>query len=349
MQDNAQTPLSAGRIAPGTRLNGIYEIGRPIASGGMGDIYEGHTVHTGDRVAIKLLRSEFLNNEAALALFRKEASALHNLQHEAIVRYYVCSVDPTLQCPYLTMEFVDGVTLSELLTRGPLPFEAVAQLKRRLAAGLHAAHAHGIIHRDVAPDNVLIPSGSVDLAKIIDFGIARLTRGQDGTIIGSGFAGKYNYVSPEQLGLFGGNVTAKSDIYSLGLLLAASVSGRPLDMGGSQAEVLEKRRQVPDLSGIDPRLRPLLKAMLQPDPEQRPDSMLTIAEWPLEASHKGANSAATRGIGSASHAHKRLSLRYVLAGGALVLLLGLGTLAYFLQPDFILPNRPTQSADIPAL
>jgi serine/threonine-protein kinase len=347
MRDNGQTSISARRIAPGTRLNGIYEIDRPIASGGMGEIYEGHTVHTGDRVAIKLLRPEFLNNEAALALFRKEASALHNLQHEAIVRYYVCSVDPALQCPYLTMEFVDGVTLSELLTRGPLPFEAVVQLKRRLAAGLHAAHVHGIIHRDVAPDNVLIPGGNVDLAKIIDFGIARMTRAQDGTVIGSGFAGKYNYVSPEQLGLFGGNVTAKSDIYSLGLLLGAAISGRPIDMGGSQAEVLEKRRRMPDLSGIDARFRPLLKTMLQPDPAHRPDSMLAVAEWPLDSGRKAGNSAV--GGAAASHPRKTNSLRYGLAGGVLVLLFGIGGLAYFLQVNFFQPKPRTDSAEIPAL
>src|SRR3954462_13993858 len=113
------------RVAVGTRLNGIYEVDTLIASGGMGEIYKGHTIHTGDAVAIKLLRPEFGENDAALALFRKEASALHTIHHDAVVRYYVCSVDPDLRRPYLAMEFVDGQSLSQLLQNGPLNFEAV--------------------------------------------------------------------------------------------------------------------------------------------------------------------------------------------------------------------------------
>jgi serine/threonine-protein kinase len=268
---------SDARVAPGTRLNGIYEIETLIASGGMGEVYKGYTIHTHDPVAIKLLKPEFGANDAALALFRKEASALHTLHHDAIVRYYVCSVDPDLRRPYLAMEFVDGQSLSQLLRHGPLNFEAVRNLGQRLAAGLYAAHEHGIIHRDVAPDNVIIPGGDVGHAKIIDFGIARFTQTNDGTIIGGGFAGKYKYVSPEQLGLFGGDVTARSDIYSLGLLLVEALTGRPIDMGGSQAQVVEKRRKLPDLGGIDMRLRPLIERMLQPDPANRPDSMNAVA------------------------------------------------------------------------
>ena len=168
------------------------------------------------------------------------------------------------------MEFVDGRSLSEILREGPLTFEAARSLMQRVAAGLQAAHERGIIHRDVSPDNIIVPGGDVARAKIIDFGIARSTQLGQGTVIGSGFAGKYNYVSPEQLGLFGGDVTAKSDIYSLGLVLVEALTGRPLDMGGSQFEIVEKRRKVPDLGAIDMRFRPLLEQMLQPDPKDRP-------------------------------------------------------------------------------
>src|SRR6516164_3147530 len=252
------------RLAAGTKLNGIFEIDRRIASGGMGEIYRGHAIETGDPVALKVIRTDLADNTMALALFRKEASALHYIQHEAIVRYYIFSHDPGTGRHYHAMESVDGQPLSELLQRGPLGFEAVRLLQERLAAGLNAAHQHGIIHRDLSPDNVLIPGGDLAQAKIIDFGIARSTRGSEGTIIGSGFAGKYNYVSPEQLGLFGGDVTTKSDIYSLGLVLAQCLTGRPIDMGGTQFEIMEKRRVVPHLGGIDRRFRPLLEQMLQP-------------------------------------------------------------------------------------
>ena len=116
-------------------------------------------------------------------------------------------------------------------------------------------------------------------AKIIDFGIARTTLFGDATVIGGGFAGKFSYVSPEQLGLFGGEVTPKSDIYSLGLVLAEALTGRPLDMGGSQVEVVEKRRRVPDLRGVDARMRPLLERMLQPKPGDRIGTMAEVAAW----------------------------------------------------------------------
>ncbi len=266
-------------LSVGTRLNGIYEIERLIATGGMGEVYKGRAIQTGDAVAIKMVRPDMAQDEAVVTLFRKEAAALHNLYNEAIVRYYVFTVDPATQATYLAMEFVDGQALSDRLKQGPLPFEEVELLRRRIATGLHAAHLLGITHRDVSPDNIILPGGQVARAKIIDFGIAKSSLMGEKTVIGSGFAGKYNYVSPEQLGLHGGEVTGKSDIYSLGLVLAEALGGRPLDMGGTQMQILEKRRRVPDLSTIDARIRPLLTRMLAPDPAARPADMAEVAAW----------------------------------------------------------------------
>ena len=271
-------------VPAGTRLNGIYEVERMIGAGGMGEVYKGHEIQTGTAVAIKMLLPEMAENEAALALFRKEASALHHLLHEAIVRYYVFTVEPGLQRPYLAMEFVEGRSLSDILEEGPLTFEALLKLMRRIASGLQAAHERGIIHRDVSPDNIIIPLGDVARAKIIDFGIARSTALGDKTIIGAGFAGKDNYVSPEQLGLYGSEVTAKSDIYSLGLLLFHVLTGRKLDMGGSHFQLVEKRQRVPDLGAVDMRIRPLIERMLQPDPANRPATMAEIANWQAASS-----------------------------------------------------------------
>ena len=268
-------------VPPGTRLNGIYEIDQMIGAGGMGEVYKGHEIQTGAAVAIKMLLPDMAENEAALALFRREAAALHHLPHDSIVRYFLFSVEPVLQRPYLAMEFVDGRSLSDILAEGPLTFEALVKLMRRIASGLQAAHERGIIHRDVSPDNIIVPLGDVTRAKIIDFGIARSTQLGDKTIIGSGFAGKENYVSPEQVGLFGSEVTAKSDIYSLGLLLFHALSGQKLDMAGSQFQLVEKRRRVPDLGGVDMRIRPLLERMLQPDPADRPATMAEIANWQI--------------------------------------------------------------------
>ncbi len=336
---------SSGRLAPGTRLNGIFEIEQHIASGGMGEIYRGHAVETGDAVAIKVMRTDLADNATALALFRKEASALHYIHHDAIVRYYVFSLDPETRRHYLAMEFVDGQPLSEVLKRGPLSFDAVCHLQERLAAGLDAAHRHGIVHRDLSPDNILIPGGDVGLAKIIDFGIARTTRGGDGTIIGSGFAGKFNYVSPEQLGLYGGDVTAKSDIYSLGLVLAECLSGRPIDMGGSQVEVVEKRRVLPDLEPVDARLRPLIERMLQSDPKDRPEFMAAVATWSPEAKASLArrpDAAADLAPEKSTAAKRRLTVG-AIAGAVLLSLGGVG--AYFIND--LLSESPVETATRP--
>jgi len=319
MSDMYSSHATTVHLAQGTRLNGIFEIDQHIASGGMGEIYSGHAIETGDSVAIKVMRSDLADNTMALALFRKEASALHFIYHDAIVRYYVFSLDPGLGRHYLAMEFVDGQPLSELLKSGPLSFEATLNLLDRLAGGLSAAHQHGIVHRDLSPDNILIPGRDVHRAKIIDFGIARSTRNNDGTIIGSGFAGKYNYVSPEQLGLFSGDVTAKSDIYSLGLVVAECITGHAIDMGGSQFDVLEKRRKVPDLAAIDSRLRPLIEQMLQPDPKDRPDSMATVAAWRPRASP-----AADRQPGH------QPSSKWIMAALAAVVLISAAGGAYYL-------------------
>lgn len=327
MMSNGTFQQSSRRLAPGTRLNGIYEVDEQIGAGGMGEIYKGHAIQTGDPVAIKLMLPDLAENDAALALFRKEASALHHLHHESIVRYYVFTIEPVLQRPYLAMEFVDGRSLSDILNDGPLTFEAVRSLMQRVAAGLQAAHERGIIHRDVSPDNVLIPGGDVSRAKIIDFGIARSTRLNDGTVIGSGFAGKHNYVSPEQLGLFGGNVTAKSDIYSLGLVLVEALTGRPIDMGGSQFQIVEKRRKVPDLGAIDLRFRPLLEKMLQPDPDKRPESMAAVANWALNPPGGGLLRRRTeppRGSsGSEAAAPRRRWGRWLYGSAAALLLLAI--------------------------
>ncbi|WP_376987037.1 protein kinase [Bosea sp. R86505] len=281
MSDSERTVFAprAGAVSVGTTLNGIYEVERLIAVGGMGEVYKGRAIQTGDAVAIKMIRPELARDEAALALFRREAAALHNLYNEAIVRYYVFTIDPGTQSPYLAMEFVDGQPLSERIKEAPLSLDEVDVLRRRIGPGLHAAHLLGIVHRDVSPDNIILPGGSVARAKIIDFGIARSSILGEGTVIGSGFAGKYNYVSPEQLGLYGGDVTGRSDMYSFGLVLAEALTGKPLDMGGSQVQILEKRRRLPDLSGIDARMRPLLARMLAADPAERFADMSEVAAW----------------------------------------------------------------------
>ncbi|KQO91893.1 hypothetical protein ASF36_18740 [Methylobacterium sp. Leaf90] len=310
------------RIGPGTRLSDLYEIDALIAAGGMGEVFRGHAIETGGTVAIKVMRAEFAENDNALALFRKEASALHNVHHGAVVRYYVFSVDRRLGLPYLAMEYLTGESLAERLKRGRLEPAEVDVLRRRLAGGLGAAHEAGIIHRDITPDNIILPGGEPARAKIIDFGIARLAETQ--TVIGGGFAGKYRYVSPEQLGLHGGEITPRSDIYSLGLVLAQASRGRVLEMGDDPVAAIAKRSAVPDLSGIDPRLLPLLESMLHPDPRLRPESMAAVEAW---------EPAPTRPVPSAAAAATLKPHRISLAFGAVAVAFGLAAFALLWPAD----------------
>jgi serine/threonine-protein kinase len=269
-------------LPAGTRLNNLYEIVEHLADGGIGTVYKARDVESGDPVAIKVLLASFSRDPMILDLFKREAKILRKLKHDALTQYYVFAKEPTLGIYYLAMEFVSGPSLSTRLESGPLEPEAVFRLIKRLAEALQAVHDREVIHRDLSPDNVILQNGDVAQAKIIDFGISRANTGGP-TIIGDGFAGKVNYVSPEQVGIFDAKVTARSDIYSLGLVIAEALTGKQIDMGGTQVQIVDKRRQTPPLEGIDNRFRPLLEAMLQPDPANRPASMKEIADWTLGA------------------------------------------------------------------
>jgi eukaryotic-like serine/threonine-protein kinase len=276
--DNGFT--SRRQLPRGTRLNDNYEIDDFITSGGMGDVYRGHEIQTDDSVAIKVIRDDLARDPATLDMLRREAKALRSIHHPVVVRYFGFAEDRDLRRHYLAMEFVVGKPLKEVLEQGALTFDETLALARRLAPGFQAAHDEKVVHRDVSPDNIMIPPEGLAHARIIDFGIARSLKVGAGTVVGvGGFAGKYNYVSPEQLGMFDRDVRGRSDVYSFGLVLAQCMLGWAIDMDGLHNEVIEKRRRLPDLSRIDIRLRPLLEEMLQPDPARRMQTMAEVAAW----------------------------------------------------------------------
>ncbi len=273
---------TAGRVAPvttvtsGTLIMGTYEIETLINSGGMGEVYRGRNIHNGELVAIKIVLPSLAHDPKIVALFQKESTTLSRLSHEAIVRYHVFTNDPTIGRPCMVMEFVSGTALSDRIEQGPMPLEDVQVMLRRVASGLDKAHRAGVVHRDLSPDNVILEENSVEHAKLIDFGIAKSTNIGAGTLLQGQFAGKFNWVSPEQLGAHGGIVDGRSDIYSLALLIAAASKGEVLKMGSSIVDAVGKRSSVPDLSGVDPQLVPLLRWMLQPDPALRIESMAKV-------------------------------------------------------------------------
>lgn len=268
------TPAGTARaIKVGDVLNHIFEVKRFLARGGMGEVFEGCNVNTDERVAIKVMLPALAADEKVVAMFRKEARTLTKLQHEALVQYRVLAQEPQLGALYIVTEFIQGVSLCDMLGKVERSPEELAGLLRRLASGLSAAHRLGAIHRDISPDNVLLPDSDVHQAKIIDFGIAKDLDASSATIVGDGFAGKLNYVAPEQLGDFGREVGPWTDVYSLGLVILAVAQGKNVNMSGSLVDAIDKRRKGPDLSAVPASLRGLLEDMTRPDPKDRLRSM----------------------------------------------------------------------------
>ena len=288
-------------VTAGTRIMGTYEIEQLISKGGMGEVYRGRNIHTGDPVAIKIVLPHLAQEEMIVALFQKEAKVLGRLQHDAIVRYHVFTSDPEIGRPSLIMEFVEGTSMNDRMKQGPMSCDEVRILLRRLASGLEKAHNVGVVHRDLSPDNVILEGGVVEHAKIIDFGIAKSSMKGDATLLQGQFAGKFSFVAPEQLGAFGGDIDARTDIYSLALMMVAACQGRVLNMGKSIVEAVRARNGVPDLSAIYPELRPLLEHMLEPNPANRPASMAAViqlidnpGEIPVRAAEEEDDSDRTR-------------------------------------------------------
>jgi outer membrane protein assembly factor BamD (BamD/ComL family) len=267
----AVTPLQ-----PGVVLNNTHRVDQMLGRGGMGEVYRGTNVHTGDQVAIKVIRPELVDDGHMRDLFLREAMALRKIRHPAIVSYEGASADASGRL-YLVMDFVEGPSLAQFVTQRPLTPAEMRGLRRRVAEGLQAAHDQNVVHRDLSPDNIILRGGDLNQATIIDFGIARRTDAAKTSLIGQSFAGKVEYAAPEQFGMYTGAADARSDIYTLGLVLVAAVQGHPLDMGTSPVAAIDARKKVPDLSRVPPELRPGLTRMLEPDPAARPQSMRDVA------------------------------------------------------------------------
>jgi TonB family protein len=269
--EEASDPHAAVQI--GALLNNIYRVKRFIGRGGMGEVYEGLNVLTSERVAIKVILPELAADPHVQASFLKEGGFLPRIANESVVGYRLIAQEPTLRVLYIVTEFVDGLSLHERMRLGPASVDEVRDLMRRLASGLRAAHEYGIVHRDLSPDNVLLAGGRIDRPKIIDFGIAKDMTPGGATIVGTGFAGKLGFVAPEQFGEYDRSIGPWTDVYSLALTVAAVARGKPLDMGGTIIQALDRRAGIPDLSDLPAELQDAFSRMLVPDPAGRVRSM----------------------------------------------------------------------------
>jgi serine/threonine-protein kinase len=262
-----------GRIQVGDVLNHMFEVRRFIARGGMGEVFEGVNINSDERVAIKVILPALAADANVVQLFKNEAKTLMKLTHPALVKYRTIATEPQLGVLYIVTEYVEGTNLEDALPALKPSMADLVGMLRQLAEGLAVAHAGGAIHRDISPDNVLLEDGQIGRPRIIDFGIAKDLDPSAKTIVGDGFAGKLNFVAPEQLGDFDRQIGPWTDVYSLGLVILAVAQGRPVSMGGTLVDAVDKRRQGPDLSGAPEALRPLLAAMLKPNQAERLRSM----------------------------------------------------------------------------
>lgn len=261
-------------LRPGTVIQDTYRVEELLGEGGMGATWRGTNLATGHPVAVKVMSAAFSANAQAVELFRRESTHLRKVQSDAVIRYETTLMDRGGRL-FLVMEFVDGKPLKHYIKRGArLGSTDVLKLGARLADGLEAIHALGIVHRDVAPDNIMIPDDTVARAKLIDFGLASDTVGTDKSIIGSGFAGKQDFCAPEQFGLFGNRVGPATDRYALGLVLM-KVAGLPIPGEGKGLGAVEDRRidiRIPP-GKVSPALRGVLEQLLKADPAQRPAAL----------------------------------------------------------------------------
>lgn len=220
---------------------GNYRLLRPLGRGGAGSVFLGEHTTIKRRVAVKVLRGA-AGDPLATARFQREGRAAAALDHPNIVRLFDFGVSHGIH--YLVMEFVPGVTVQSLIdTSGPLSVPVAVYLVTQTALGLGHAHARGIVHRDVKPLNLMATDGGV---KVLDMGLARaLDSGEDRLTEQAGddaICGTLDYLSPEQCS--GGSVDARTDIYSLGVMLFTLLAGRP-PFPGSPAEKIAQHQTAP--------------------------------------------------------------------------------------------------------
>lgn len=272
------------RLAPGTRIAGRFEVIELLGEGGMGAVYVAHDANIGRRVALKLL---LVRSPKAAARFKHEARAISRVSSRHVSAVHDFGEDPEHGL-YMVMELLAGSPLDAVLAgQGALEPTQAAGIGADIAEALAAAHGQGVVHRDLKPANVmLLEEGGL---KVLDFGIARVTEGDDelastkltaeGMVIGTP-----TYISPE--GASAKEVGPQADLYSLGVMLFEMVTGRPPFVDDLPVALLTAhvRQPAPSIGALQPELAlpdgftDLVAALLEKDPDKRPRSALEVAE-----------------------------------------------------------------------
>jgi Protein kinase domain len=263
--------IDHGRFAPGALLGGRYRIIQRLGRGGMGEVYRADDLKLGQPVALKFLPPDVDRDPARLTQLHTEVRMARQVSHPNVCRVY--DIDEVDGSTFLSMEFVDGEDLASLLRRiGRFSEDRALEIARQICAGLAAAHERQVVHRDLKPANVMLDgTGKV---RLTDFGLAGLA----GEALR---AGTPAYMAPEQLA--GSEVTARSDIYSLGLVLYEIFTGQRALEGKNLAELIHKREHagiLPPTSivkTLDPKIEVAIMRCLKPEPGERPATALAVA------------------------------------------------------------------------
>ncbi len=283
-KENSKTPKSLhtssagsrneGNFIAGTILNERYRVLGLLGRGGMGEVYKAEDLKLNQTVALKFLPEHFAEDMAARERFFGEVRTARQVSHPNVCRVFdIGEVDGS---HFLSMEFIDGDDLSSLLRRiGRLPPDKALETARQLCGGLHAVHQAGVLHRDFKPANVMIDGRGK--ARLTDFGIA----GLESELKEGAVAGTPAYMSPEQI--TGKELTTKSDIYSLGLVLYEIFTGKQVFEGSTLNELLRKHKTATPttpseiVKDIDPLVEQVILRCLEKDPQKRPTSALQVA------------------------------------------------------------------------
>ncbi|SBT49819.1 serine/threonine protein kinase [Micromonospora auratinigra] len=317
---------------PRRLLNGRYQSEELLGSGGMGEVWRGRDLRLDRPVAIKLLTVGD-DEQTAAERFDREARTAARLTHPHIVGVYDFGTED--DDSYLVMELVDGPTVSALIAEGPLPVERAVSIALQACEGVAAAHAAGVVHRDVKPGNLIVdPAGTV---KICDFGIARLPGGAGRDTLTGPVAklGTSSYMSPEQA--LGRPVDPRTDLYGLGCTLYAMLAGRP-PFAGDPLTVLHQHVNEPPpplrehRTDVPAELDALVSELLAKDPADRPDNAAAVRDRlaALLPARPGSGVPGPRGRvtrpGAARRRRGVLLVAPSLACGALLALVGVALL-----------------------